>query len=136
MKKDYINHKQASIELNLNEKTLTKIIAENQIPSTRKGREKLYLKSDIEALKGADMPPELTEQKIIVVHSGKGGTCKTTVCNYLANIMAKENLNVLVVDADPQHYFTRFWGSQLSDKEQEKIKNHNLLTLLEGEKNL
>mgnify|MGYP001239279467 CR=1 FL=1 len=135
MSKEYLNHKQASIELGINEKTLTRIISEKQTPYTKKGREKLYLKSDIEALKGVEMP-ELPEQKIIVVHSGKGGTCKTTICNYLSNIMAKENLNVLVVDADPQHYFTRFWGSQLNEEEQGKIKTHNLLSLLEGEKKL
>lgn len=135
MNKEYINHKQASIELGINEKTLTRMIMTKQTPYTKKGREKLYLKSDIEALKGVALP-EMPEQKIIVVHSGKGGTGKTTICNYLAKIMESKNMNVLVVDADPQHYFTRFWGTQLNDEDKDKIKTHNLLSLLEGEKKL
>lgn len=135
MSKEYINHKQASIELGINEKTLTRMIMEKQVPCTKKGREKLYLKTDIESLKGVSLP-EMPEQKIIVVHSGKGGTGKTTICNYLANILIQKKYNVLVVDADPQHYFTRFWGTHLSDEDQEKIKTHNLLSLLEGEKKL
>ena len=53
MSKEYLNHKQASTELGINEKTLTRIISEKQTPYTKKGREKLYLKSDIEALKGS-----------------------------------------------------------------------------------
>lgn len=135
MNKEYINHKQASTELGINEKTLTRMIMEKQIPCTKKGREKLYLKTDIENLKGVSLP-EMPEQKIIVVHSGKGGTGKTTICTYLANIIANKNLNVLVVDADPQHYFTRFWGTHTSEEDREKIKTHNLLSLLEGDKKL
>jgi chromosome partitioning protein len=135
MSSNYINHKQASTELGINEKTLTRMIMEKQIPCTKKGREKLYLKTDIESLKGVSLP-EMPEQKIIVVHSGKGGTGKTTICNYLAKIMTNQNLNVLVIDADPQHYFTRFWGNHLIDEDKEKIKTHNLLSMLEGDKKL
>jgi chromosome partitioning protein len=135
MKTEYINHKQASIELGINEKTLTNMITEKQIPYVKKGREKLYLKTDIESLKGIDFP-KVAEQKIIMIHSGKGGTGKTTICNYLSKILANNGKKVLVVDADPQHYFTRFWGTQLSDEDKTKLKTYNLLSLLDGEKKL
>jgi cellulose biosynthesis protein BcsQ len=135
MNKEYMNHRQAAIELQINEKTLTRIITEKQIPYSKKGREKLYLKSDIDTLKGIEMP-DTVEQKIITVHSGKGGTGKTTICNYLSKMLANNGYKVLVIDADPQHYYTRFWGTQLNEEEQNRIKTHNLLSLLEGEKKL
>ena len=132
---EYLNHKHAAIQLDINEKTLTKLVAENQIPFSKKGREKLYLKSDIEKLADIDLPSEV-QRKIIMIHSGKGGTGKTTIANYLSNILSKEGKSVLVADADPQHYFSRFWGTHLTDEDKKKINTHNLLSLLEGDKKL
>ncbi len=52
--------------------------------------------------------------KIITVANQKGGCGKTTITMQLAGTLGKDNLKVLVVDADPQGTATR-WVASASD---------------------
>jgi chromosome partitioning protein len=54
--------------------------------------------------------------KIVVVCNQKGGAGKTTVSMQLAGILAKRELKVLVIDADPQGTATR-WAASASDEQ-------------------
>ena len=50
----------------------------------------------------------MNKAKIIVITNQKGGCGKTTVTIHLAAALSKRNLQVLVVDADPQHTATNW----------------------------
>jgi len=133
---EYINHRNAAIRLEMHEQTLRKLIKEKQVPSKKEGRQIVYKISDIDKLAKDKEYDVKVEPQVITVHSGKGGTGKTTITSYLAMILSSNGYKVLVVDADPQHYFTRYWATLLNDSDKKKMKDYNLLSLLNNEKKL
>lgn len=56
----------------------------------------------------------MKDTKIITVANQKGGCGKTTITMQLAGALSLDNLNILVVDADPQGTSTR-WASSADD---------------------
>ena len=60
--------------------------------------------------------------------SGKGGVGKTTVAAYLARLLAKDNNNVLAVDADPSPSLASALGLSEDERgiEEEKYVMFNI----------
>ncbi len=124
---------EASGRLGVSQNTFRKLVERHQIKHIKIGREKRYRPEDLDKLTKAGSVIEV-EEKVYAVHNPKGGTGKTTSTGYIAYILAKMGKKVLVVDADPQYYFTRFWSSFLTDIEKSRIADFNLLTFLQGKK--
>lgn len=62
--------------------------------------------------------------KIISIYNNKGGVGKTTTTKMLANYLAKQNKNILLIDMDPQGNLS----SQFETKEKAKYSINDILT--------
>jgi chromosome partitioning protein len=130
-----INHKEAARLLGINERTLSRLVAESEIQRVKRGREILYNEADIKGLL-ASASRAVEDVKIYMIGTPKGGTAKTTSVKYAAGILADAGRRVLVVDADPQHYFSTFAAASWDNAARARLRDHNLLTLLRDEKKL
>jgi chromosome partitioning protein len=130
-----INHKEAARLLGINERTLSRLVAESEIQRVKRGREILYSEADIQGLLSSSSRA-VEDVRVYMIGTPKGGTAKTTSVKYAAHILADAGRRVLVVDADPQHYFSTFASASWDNAARAKLREQNLLTLLRDEKKL
>lgn len=121
---EYINQRKAASLLNMDHRTLAKLAVEHELDFLRRGNQKLFKQSDILKLKDSGEP--VTQRKVYMIGSAKGGTGKTTTTKYLSKILAAQGKKVLVIDADPQHYYSDFVTAGWDNAQRQKIRNTNL----------
>lgn len=129
---ELINQRKASEILGIDHRTVAKLAVEQELQYIKRGNQKLYKTGDILTLKNSGEP--VTQIKVFMVGSPKGGTGKTTTTKYLSKLLANSGKKVLVIDADPQHYYTDFVTSGWDPTEKEKVKTSNLHSFLLGKK--
>jgi chromosome partitioning protein len=74
----------------------------------------------------------MTTMRTIAIANQKGGSAKTTTCVNLAAALGEQHRRVLVLDLDPQHSATAWFGAQNVDKGIFRVfaDNGNLLDVL------
>ena len=131
---ELINQKEAAEMFNRDPRYIAKLALEHELQFVKRGREKLYRKEDLTVI--LEENKLVTERKVFMIGSPKGGTGKTTSTKYAARILANQGSKVLVVDCDPQHYYTDFAIATWDIEDKKKLQDANLFALLTGKKKL
>jgi chromosome partitioning protein len=129
---EYINQKQAAGLLNLDHRTVSKLAVEHELQYVKRGNQKLFRYEDIQKLKNSG--ETITQVKVYMIGSAKGGTGKTTTTKYLSKILATAGKKVLVIDGDPQHYYSDFATAGWENRDRQKIRSTNLHSMILSKK--